>query len=143
MAETIRDLKRTSYCGDLRAANIGEKATVFGWVQKQRDKGSLVFIDLRDRTGIVQLVFDENTEREVFEKAGSCRSEYVLAAVGTVRERSSKNPEIPTGDIEIEVEELRILGKAQTPPFEIVDGCKTDENIRLKYRYLDLRRPEL
>ncbi len=141
--ETIHGLKRTSYCGDLRSANVGEKATVYGWVQRQRDKGSLIFIDLRDRTGIVQLVFDEKTPRDVFEKASSCRSEYVLAAVGNVRERSSKNPELPTGDIEIEVTELRLLGKAATPPFEIIDGCKTDENIRLKYRYLDLRRPEL
>lgn len=143
MAETIKGLKRTGYCGELRAENIGESATVFGWVQKQRDKGSLIFIDLRDRTGIVQLVFDENTPAEVFKKAGECRSEYVIAAVGRVRERSSKNPEIPTGDIEIEVTELRILGRAQTPPFEIVNGCKTSEDIRLKYRYLDLRRPEL
>ncbi len=143
MAEVIKGLKRTSYCGDLRAEDIGKKATVFGWVQKQRDKGSLVFIDLRDRTGVVQLVFDENTPKDIFEKATECRSEYVLAAVGNVRERSAKNPDIPTGDIEIEVTELRILGKAQTPPFEIVNGCKTAEDIRLKYRYLDLRRPEL
>ncbi len=143
MAETIRGLKRTSYCGELRAENIGESATLFGWVQKQRDKGSLVFIDLRDRTGIVQLVFDETTPEEAFKKAGECRSEYVVAAVGKVRERSAKNPDIPTGDIEIEVTELRILGKAQTPPFEIINGCKTGEDIRLKYRYLDLRRPEL
>ncbi len=143
MAETISGLKRTKYCGEYRSADIGTTVTCYGWVQKQRDKGSLIFIDLRDRTGVVQLVFDENTDREVFEKAGSCRSEYVLAAVGEVRERSSKNPEIPTGDIEIFVTELRILNKAQTPPFEIVDGCKTAEEIRLKNRYLDLRRPEL
>ncbi len=143
MAETIQGLKRTKYCGEYRSADIGKVVTSYGWVQKQRDKGSLIFIDLRDRTGVVQLVFDENTDREVFEKASSCRSEYVLAAVGEVRERSSKNPEIPTGDIEIFVTELRILNKAQTPPFEIVDGCKTAEEIRLKNRYLDLRRPEL
>ena len=143
MAETIKGLKRTKYCGEFRASDIGTTATVFGWVQKQRDKGSLVFIDLRDRSGIVQLVFDETTAAEVFKKATECRSEYVLAAVGQVRERSAKNPEIPTGDIEIAVSELRILGKAQTPPFEIVNNCKTGEDIRLKYRYLDLRRPEL
>ncbi len=143
MAETINGLKRTKYCGEYRSADIGTTATCYGWVQKQRDKGSLIFIDLRDRTGVVQLVFDENTDRAVFEKASSCRSEYVLAAVGTVRERSSKNPEIPTGDIEIFVTELRILNKSQTPPFEIVDGCRTAEEIRLKNRYLDLRRPEL
>ena len=136
-------MKRTGYCGELRLGDAGSEAVVFGWVQRQRDKGALIFIDLRDRTGVVQLVFDETTPRDIFEKAASCRSEYVLAARGKVRERSSKNPELPTGDIEIEVAELRILGKAQTPPFEIVDGCKTDETIRRKYRYLDLRRPEL
>ncbi len=143
MSETITGLKRTRYCGDFRIENDGESATVFGWVQKQRDKGGLIFIDLRDRTGIVQLTFDETTEREVFDKAKSCRSEYVLAAVGTVRQRSSKNPDIPTGDVEIAVSELRILNKAATPPFEITDGCKTAEEIRLKNRYLDLRRPVL
>jgi len=139
----MQGIKRTCYCADLRMENVGDKVCVCGWVQKQRDKGALIFIDLRDRTGVVQLVFDENTDRTVFEKAGSCRSEFVLAAVGTVRERAAKNPEIPTGDIEIEVDELRILSKAQTPPFEIINGCKTAEEIRLKYRYLDLRRPEL
>ena len=139
----MNGIKRTNYCGELRIDNAGEKVIVCGWVQRQRDKGALIFIDLRDRTGIVQLVFDETTPKDTFEKASSCRSEYVLAAIGKVRERSSKNAEIATGDIEIEVEELRILGKAQTPPFEIINGCKTDENIRLKYRYLDLRRPEL
>lgn len=143
MAESIHGLKRTAYCGELRESSVGSTATVFGWVQKQRDKGSLIFIDLRDRTGIIQLVFDENTAREVFDKAAKCKSEYVLAAVGEVRERSAKNPDIPTGSIELFVTELRILGQAQTPPFEIVDGCKTGEDIRLKYRYLDLRRPEL
>ncbi|MBP3414289.1 MAG: aspartate--tRNA ligase [Clostridia bacterium] len=143
MADTMQGIKRSSYCGDLRIENAGEKACVCGWVQKQRNKGALIFIDLRDRTGIVQLVFDENTDKAVFEKAASCRSEFVLAVSGKVRERDAKNPEIPTGDIEIEVEDLRILSKAQTPPFEIVNGCKTAEDIRLKYRYLDLRRPEL
>lgn len=143
MAETLAGLKRTHYCGTLRAENIGETVTVCGWVQKQRDKGGLIFIDLRDRTGILQLTFDENTAAEVFEKAKACRSEYVLAAVGSVRERSSKNPDIPTGDIEITVTELRILNKAVTPAFEITDNCKTAEDIRLKNRYLDLRRPAL
>ncbi|MDD6396090.1 MAG: aspartate--tRNA ligase [Firmicutes bacterium] len=143
MAETLSGLKRTHYCGTLRAENIGETVTVCGWVQKQRDKGGLIFIDLRDRTGILQLTFDETTAAEVFEKAKSCRSEYVLAAVGAVRERSSKNPDIPTGDVEISVTELRILNKAVTPAFEITDNCKTAEEIRLKNRYLDLRRPAL
>ncbi len=136
-------MKRTHYCGEFRQEHAGQKVTVCGWVQKQRDKGSLIFIDLRDRSGIMQLVFDETTDRAVFETAAACRSEFVLEATGTVRERSSKNPEIPTGDVELQVEGLTILNKAVTPPFEIVDGCKTGEDIRLKYRYLDLRRPEL
>ena len=127
MSETLTGLKRTHYCGTLRAENIGETVTVCGWVQKQRDKGGLIFIDLRDRTGILQLTFDETTDRAVFEKAKSCRSEYVLAVVGTVRERSSKNPEIPTGDIEIAVTELRILNKAVTPAFEITERQPTGD----------------
>ena len=144
MAEFMTGLKRSSYCGELRSENIGKTVTVCGWVQHVRDLGqNLIFIELRDRTGIVQLAFDENTDRQVFEKASMVHSEYVLAAVGEVRERSSKNKKIPTGDIEIEVTELRILGESETPPFEIVDDCKTSELNRLKYRYLDLRRPEL
>ncbi|MGN0172012.1 MAG: aspartate--tRNA ligase [Acutalibacteraceae bacterium] len=139
----MKGLSRTHYCGSLRACDDGRTVTLFGWVQRQRNLGQLIFIDLRDRTGIVQLAFDEGADRAVFEKASGVRSEYVLAAVGTVRERTSKNPELPTGDIEIAVSELRILGKAETPPFEIVENCKTDELIRLKYRYLDLRRPDL
>ena len=141
MAEFLTGLKRTNYCGDLRSSNIGQTVTVCGWTQRQRDLGQLIFIDLRDRTGIVQLAFDDNTDKAVFEKAASVRSEFVLAAVGTVRERSSKNKDIPTGDIEIEVKELRILGESETPPFEITDDCNTAELTRLKYRYLDLRRP--
>jgi len=136
-------MKRTHYCGEFRQEHAGQRVTVCGWVQKQRDKGALVFIDLRDRSGIMQLVFDETTDRAVFETAAACRSEFVLQASGIVRERSSKTPEIPTGDVELQVDELTILNKAVTPPFEIVDGCKTGEDIRLKYRYLDLRRPEL
>ena len=141
--ENINGLKRTQYCGEFSMADVGKKAVVFGWVQRQRDLGKLIFIDLRDRSGIVQLAFDDSSDSEVFEKAFSVRAEYVLAAVGTVRERSSKNMEIPTGEIEIYVEELRILNKAETPPFEIVDGSAANEELRLKYRYLDLRRPEL
>ncbi len=143
MAEFLTGLKRSIYCGELRAEHIGKTVTVCGWTQRQRDLGQLIFIDLRDRTGIVQLAFDDNTDRSVFDKAFSVRSEYVLAAVGKVRERSSKNKDIPTGDIEIEVTELRILGESETPPFEIVDDSKTAELTRLKYRYLDLRRPQL
>ena len=143
MAEFLTGLKRTNYCGDLRSENIGSEIVVCGWTQRQRDLGQLIFIDLRDRTGIVQLAFDDSTEKAVFEKASSVRSEYVLAARGIVRERSSKNKDIPTGDIEIEVKELRILSESETTPFEIIDHCPTAELTRLKYRYLDLRRPEL
>ena len=143
MAESIKGLKRTHYCGELRPSDIGKEAVVFGWVQRQRDLGQLIFIDLRDRTGIVQLTFDDSTDRAVFDKAFSARSEFVLAARGTVRERDSKNMEIPTGEVEIYVQELRILGKAETPPFEIVENSRVKEDLRLKYRYLDLRRPDL
>ena len=141
--ETINGLKRTDYCGTLTAKDIGRTVTVFGWVQRQRDLGSLIFVDLRDRTGIVQLAFDETTDKTIFDKAFAVRSEFVLAAVGTVRERSSKNLEIPTGEIEIEVTELRVLSKSETPPFEIAENSQTGELTRLKYRYLDLRRPDL
>lgn len=143
MAEFMTGLKRTNYCGDLRIEDCGREVTVCGWVQRQRDLGQLIFIDLRDRTGIVQLAFTDGTDKEIFGKAFSCRSEYVLAAKGVVRERSSKNSEIATGDIEIEVTDLRVLSKAQTPPFEIVDETSTNEELRLKYRYLDLRRKPL
>ena len=143
MAEFMTGLKRSHYCGVLRADNIGEEVTVCGWVQRQRDLGQLIFIDLRDRTGIVQLAFDDNTDRAIFDKAFAARSEFVLCAKGTVRERSAKSNKIETGDIEIEVNDLRVLSKAQTPPFEIVDDSKTAEDIRLKYRYLDLRRAPL
>ncbi len=141
--ETIKGMKRTRYCGGFRREHEGETATVFGWVQRQRDLGQLIFIDLRDRTGIVQLAFDDNTARDIFEKAFTVRGEYVLAATGTVRVRSSINNEIPTGEVEIAVTELRVLNKAETPPFEIVENSNTAESMRLKYRYLDLRRPDL
>ena len=143
MAEQMTGLKRTHYCGDLRAADIGTEVVVCGWVQRQRDLGQLIFVDLRDRTGIVQLAFDDSTDRAVFDKAFSVRAEYVLMVRGTVRERSAKNNEIPTGDIEIEAVELRILAKSETPPFEIVENSKVKEDLRLKYRYLDLRRPDV
>ncbi|MBE6735026.1 MAG: aspartate--tRNA ligase [Ruminococcaceae bacterium] len=143
MADFMTGLKRTTYCGDLRDNNIGQEVTVCGWVQKQRDLGQLVFVDLRDRTGIVQLAFDDTTDREIFEKAQGLRSEYVVCAKGTVRERSSKNTEIPTGNIEIDVCDLRLLSKAETTPFEILDDLNTNEELRLRYRYLDLRRRPL
>lgn len=136
-------LKRTDYCGDLRIGDVGREVVVAGWVQRQRDLGALIFIDLRDRTGIVQLAFGENTDKKIFDKAFSARSEFVLMAKGVVRERSSKNMEIPTGEIEVDVTDLRVLGKSETPPFAIVENCQTSELTRLKYRYLDLRRPDL
>lgn len=143
MAETLKGLRRTAYCGEFREEHAGQEAVVFGWVQRQRDLGQLIFVDLRDRTGIVQLAFDQDTDKAVFDKAFTLRSEFVVAARGTVRVRSARNSEIPTGDVEIAVEELRILNKAETPPFEIVEDCSTAEATRLKYRYLDLRRPDL
>lgn len=143
MAELMGELRRTHYCGTLREENIGETVTVMGWVQRRRDLGSLIFIDLRDRSGIVQLAFDEASDRAVFDKAFGVRSEYVLAAVGTVRERSSKNPNLPTGNIELFVTELRVLSVSETPPFEILENSRAGEELRLKHRYLDLRRPDL
>ncbi len=139
--DTMKGLKRTNYCGETEG--IGKTVVVGGYVQKIRDMGTLIFIDLRDRTGIVQLAFDETTDKAVFEKAASCHSEYVLMAKGTVRERESKNDTIKTGNIEIFVDDLRILAKAQTPPFEITDKTNVNEELRLKYRYLDLRRGPL
>ncbi len=139
----MNGLKRTDYCGTLTREKEGETVVVCGWVQRQRDLGGLIFIDLRDRTGIVQLAFDDNTEKAVFEKAASVHSEYVLMAKGKVRIRSSINKEIPTGEIEIEVDDLRVLGEAQTPPFEILENSNANEELRLRYRYLDLRRPNL
>ena len=141
--DRMNGLKRTQYCNDVREDLIGTEVVVCGWAAKRRNLGQLVFIDLRDRTGIVQLAFGDETARDVFEKAETVRSEFVLMAKGTVKERSSKNPDLPTGNVEVAVTDLRILGKSETPPFEIVDDCNTSELTRLKYRYLDLRRPEL
>ncbi len=136
-------LKRTDYCGTLRSDDIGREVVVCGWTQRQRDLGALIFIDLRDRSGIVQLAFEDATDKEVFDKAFTVRSEFVLMAKGTVRQRSSVNSDIPTGEIEIAVNTLKILGAAQTPPFEILSDTGAKEDIRLKYRYLDLRRTNL
>lgn len=143
MTELLGSERRTNYCGDIRESDVGKKVCVMGWAQKQRDLGSLIFIDLRDRTGIVQLAFDEGSDSAVFDKAFTVRSEFVLSAEGVVRERSSKNPNIPTGNIEIFVENLKILAVSETPPFDIVENSKANEELRLKYRYLDLRRPDL
>lgn len=143
MAEFMSGLKRTHYCGTLRQEHVGTEVVVCGWVQRQRDLGQLIFVDLRDRTGLLQLAFGDTTDRQIFEKAAGVRAEYVLAVRGVVRERSAKNPELPTGDVEIEVQELRVLAKAETPPFEIVEHSNVKEELRLKYRYLDLRRPDM
>lgn len=143
MNDTLQGIKRTDYCGTLRETDIGREVTVCGWVQRQRDLGGLIFVDLRDRTGLLQLAFDDNTDRAVFEKAGELRSEFVAAARGVIRRRAAVNKDIPTGLVEVEVSELRILSRAQTPPFDISDDCNAREELRLKYRYLDLRRPKL
>lgn len=133
--------KRTNYCNDFDINDVGKEVTVCGWVQKQRDLGQLIFIDLRDRTGIVQLAFDESvTLPEYFKMAFSARAEFVLCATGVVRERSSKNKKIKTGDIEILVNKMTVLAESETPPFEILDDTNVNEELRLKYRYLDLRR---
>ena len=143
MAEVMTGLKRTHYCGEPRLSDVGKEVVVCGWAQRQRDLGQLIFIDLRDRTGIIQLAFDDHTDKEIFGKAFGVRAEFVLAAKGVVRERSSKNKEIPTGEVEIEVTDLRVLSKSETPPFEITEDSKVKEELRLKYRYLDLRRPDV
>ena len=141
--DTIKGLKRTNYCGDLRIEDVGKEVTLFGWCQRQRDLGNLIFIDLRDRTGLIQLSFNDTTDREVFAKAQSVRAEYVVAAVGTVCERESKTNKIATGDIEINVKEFRIISKAETPPFEIAKSEKVGDETTLKYRYLNLRNEKL
>ena len=144
MAEFFtKEDKRTVYCGDLRTSDVGKEVTVCGWIQRRRDLGSLIFIDLRDKSGVVQLAFDDTTAREVFEKAFTCRSEYVLSAKGSVRARSSVNKNIPTGEIEIFVTSMKVLSEADTLPFEIGENYNAGEEIALKYRYLDLRRPAL
>ena len=145
MAESMQGLKRTHRCGELSAVNVGETVTIMGWVQKNRNKGGLVFVDVRDRSGIIQVVCEEGTtEPALIEKAASLRSEYVVAIVGKVARRSGAvNDKIATGEIEVIPSELRILSEAMTPPFPIEENSKTKEEIRLKYRYLDLRRPDL
>ncbi len=141
--DTMGTLRRTHYCGEVAESDIGQEVVVCGFTQKIRDMGNLVFIDLRDRTGIIQLAFDDGTAAELLEKAKTVRSEFVLMAKGMVRKRESVNKELKTGAVEVYVADLRILSKAQTPPFEITDQSKVNEELRLKYRYLDLRRPGL
>ena len=145
MAESMQGLKRTHRCGELSVANVGETVTIMGWVQKNRNKGGLVFTDVRDRSGIIQVVCEEGTtDAAIIEKAASLRAEYVVAVVGKVERRSGAvNDKIATGEIEVIPSELRVLSESQTPPFPIEENSKTKEDIRLKYRYLDLRRPDL
>ena len=145
MAESMMGLKRTHRCAELSEANIGEKVTIMGWVQKNRNKGGLVFVDVRDRSGLVQVVFEEeSTDKEMLEKAAKLRSEFVVAVVGTVAARSGAvNENLATGAIEIIPEQLRILSESETPPFPIEENTKTKEELRLKYRFLDLRRPDI
>lgn len=143
MAEFMGNLRRTDYCGTFRIDSVGKDVVVMGWVQRRRNLGSLIFVDLRDRSGLLQIVFDDTTSDEVFRKAESIRSEYVIAVKGVVRERQSKTDKIATGDVEVLATELRILAEADTTPFEILDDTNVNETLRLKYRYLDLRRPTL
>ena len=145
MAESMKGLKRSHRCAEVTKADIGSTVTLMGWVQKSRNKGGIVFVDLRDRSGIMQVIFENGEiDQEVFEKAGKLRSEFVVAVVGRVEARSGAvNPNLPTGEIEVRARELRILSEAQTPPFPIEENSKTREEVRLKYRYLDLRRPDL
>lgn len=145
MAESMQGLKRTHRCAELSAANVGETVTIMGWVQKNRNKGGLVFVDVRDRSGIIQVVCEEGkTDAALIEKAARLRSEYVVAVVGKVEKRSGAvNENLATGEIEVVPEELRVLSESETPPFPIEENSKTKEEIRLKYRYLDLRRPDM
>ncbi|MBQ4259154.1 MAG: aspartate--tRNA ligase [Lachnospiraceae bacterium] len=145
MAESMRGLKRTHRCGELSTANVGEVVTVMGWVQKQRNKGGIIFVDMRDRAGLLQVIFEESDCRsENFAKAEKLRSEFVIAVVGKVERRSGAvNENLATGEIEIRATQVRILSEAETPPFPIEADSKTKEELRLKYRYLDLRRPDI
>ena len=144
MSESMQGLKRTHRCTELSSANVGQEVVVMGWVQRRRNLGQILFITLRDRSGLLQLSFGEQTDKEVFEKAETLRSEYVIAARGMVVSRGSDaNKSMKTGDIEIDVKELRILSEAETTPFEILENIDTKEELRLKYRYLDLRRPDM
>ncbi len=145
MAESMKGLKRSHRCTEVSCADIGREVTVMGWVQKSRNKGSIIFVDLRDRSGLLQIIFEEGKiSDEYFEKAAKLRSEFVIAVVGNVEERAGGvNKNMATGDIEIRARQLRVLSESLTPPFPVEEGIKTKEELRLKYRYLDLRRPDL
>ncbi|WZL71525.1 aspartate--tRNA ligase [Clostridiaceae bacterium 35-E11] len=143
MTESLGMMKRTHMCGTIRTSNIDEEVILMGWVQKRRDLGGLIFADLRDRSGIVQIIFDKDISEEAFKKAEKIRSEYVIGIRGVVKKRESINPNLPTGDIEVFAKELKIFSEAQTPPIYIEDEDEVSENLRLKYRYLDLRKPKM
>ena len=145
MVDLLGNLKRSDYCGDLSKKDVDREVTLLGWVQRRRDLGGLIFVELRDRQGIVQVVFNPEVNPEAHEKAQSLRSEYVIAVIGkvSVRPEGTANPKLSTGEIEVAVKELKILNVSKTPPFLIEDEEEVAENARLKYRYLDLRRPRL
>ncbi len=145
MAESMKGLKRSHRCAELSLQNVGEEVTVMGWVQKQRNKGGIIFVDLRDRSGILQIIFEEaDCGAEAFAKAEKMRSEFVIAVVGKVEKRSGAvNENLKTGEIEIRAAQVRVLSESETPPFPVEADSKTKEEIRLKYRYLDLRRPDI
>ncbi len=139
--ETI--FKRTHMCGVLRKEHIGQEVILNGWVQKRRNLGGLIFVDLRDKSGITQIVFGDGVSKEVFDKADSLRSEYVIGVKGRVEERQARNPQIPTGDIEVFATDLIVYSEADTPPIYVKDDDNVSEDLRLKYRYIDLRKPKM
>ena len=145
MAESMAGLKRSCRCAEVTEANVGQEMTLMGWVQKSRNKGGIIFTDLRDRSGIIQIIFEESDcGAESFAKAEKLRSEFTVAVVGTIEKRSgAANPNLKTGTIEMRAKSLRILSESEVPPFPIEENSKTKEDLRLKYRYLDLRRPDL
>lgn len=143
MPESMGNMKRTHYCGDLRQEHVGQEVTLCGWVQRQRDKGGLIFVDLRDRTGICQITVDADSDAEVKAKAKSLRMEYCICVHGKVLERASKNPNLPTGDVEVYAQQIRVLSESETPPFMIEENSQVNDALRLTYRYLDLRRPDI
>ena len=145
MAESMKGMHRTHRCTELSVANVGEKVTVMGWVQKSRNKGGIIFVDLRDRSGILQIIFEgKDIDEAGFAKAEKLRSEYVIAVTGIVESRGGQvNENLATGAIEIRANDIRVLSESETPPFPIEENSKTKEELRLKYRYLDLRRPDI
>ncbi len=145
MAESMKGLRRTCRCAELTASHVGQTVTVMGWVQKSRNKGGIIFVDLRDRSGIIQIIFEESdTGEEGFEKAARLRAEFVVAVTGTVEHRSGAvNEHLATGDIEVRAKEIRILAESETPPFPVEENSRTKDDIRLRYRYIDLRRPDM